>query len=221
MNGEPREDPEVLVGETAAAALAADAPPSPGPSPHEPTSADEPGPAALAPRAVAAAGDDLAAADLLALLAAVFPPGTRAAHWSACLDTIGPLAAGSPTELAGWTEGRVWGARAEVRWQRAPGGAYQALYLGDAASAPASLTPLADDLRAVVDAAAPALLFWGTRDADGRYQATRLPSPLDYPAAAALGLANEENGTASVPCELLVSPNGVVRWVRLALREEA
>jgi len=171
--------------------------------------------------AVAAARDGLAAADLLALLTGVFPPGARAAHWGACLDTIGPLAAGIPADLTGWTEGRAWSARAELRWQQASDGTYRALYLGEAGAAPAGFTLLAADLRAVVAADAPGLLLWGARGSDGQYHAARLPRPLDYPAVASLGLASADSGAPSVSCELLLGHDGAVRWVRLALSEEA
>jgi len=180
------------------------------------TTLAEPAPAAAPERgrpAVAGARDGLSAADLLALLAAVFSPGASVRHWTARLDAIGPLASGLPAALAGWTEGRAWSARAEVRWQQAGQGRYSALYLGEGERLPDGFAPLATGLRAVPGEDAAGLYLWGRRGPDGRYHATRLPHPLDYPAAAGALEARQ-------PYQVLVGPDEVVRFLRLTLAEE-
>ncbi len=164
--------------------------------------------------AVAGVREELGADELLALLAAVFPPGTPCRHWCACLDTIGPLAGGLPSDLAGWSDGRAWGARAEVRWQQATDGRYGALYLADGETLPAGFAALDADLRAVPSEDAAGLYLWGTRRDDGRYHTTRLPRPLEYPG---LGASGRE---PRVPYRVLWGADGVVRFVRLALVEE-
>ncbi|HZR97212.1 MAG TPA: hypothetical protein VFE37_00815 [Chloroflexota bacterium] len=200
----------------ASAALDASAAPEPAQASPEPAAPEPPLPAAEAPGQPAVAGtrDGLSAADLLALLAALFPAGTPARHWTASLDSIGPLASGLPADLAGATEGRAWSARAELRWQQAGGGQFSALYLGEGEALPDGFAPLARDLRTRHGEAAAGLYLWGRRDADGRYRSTRLPRPLDYPAA---GNAPE----VRQPYQLLVGPDGIAYFLRLTLAEEA
>ncbi|HZR97115.1 MAG TPA: hypothetical protein VFE37_00325 [Chloroflexota bacterium] len=164
--------------------------------------------------AVAGVRDDLTADGLLVLLRTTFPE-SRAHYWGARVDALGPIAAGVPADLAGWSEGRVWGARAEVRWRRAGAERYSALYLGEGETLPDGFRPLAGDLRAVPGAEAEGLFLWGTRGADGLYREPRLPHPLDY---AALGATAPE---ARVPCRLLLGPDGQVRFIHLAAEETA
>jgi hypothetical protein len=162
--------------------------------------------------AVAAVRDDLTADALLALLRATFGSGD-ALHWSACVDTLGPITAGAPQDLTGWSEGRVWGTRAEVRWQPAGGEHFSALYLGEGEALPEGFEALVGDLRAVPSAESEGLFLWGTRGADGQYRESRLPRPLDY---TALGTTAAE---ARVPCRLLVDAAGRVRFIRLTVEE--
>jgi hypothetical protein len=163
--------------------------------------------------ALAGVRDDLTTATLLALLRTTFADG-RAHHWSACLEALGPIRAGLPPDLDGRSEGRVWGARAEIRWQAAGAGGYSALYLGEGEALPEGFQPLAGDLRALPSAEAEGLFLWGTRGADGQYRDPRLPRPLDY---AGLGATAPE---ARVPCHLLVDAAGQVRFIRLVVAEE-
>jgi hypothetical protein len=130
------------------------------------------------------------------------------------VETIGPLASGLPTELAGWTEGRAWSARAEVRWQQASAGQFSALYLGGGEALPDGFAPLARDLRAVPGEDAAGLYLWGRRGDDGLYRSTRLPRPLDYPAAGGMPEARQ-------PYQILVGSDGLVYFLRLTLAEEA
>jgi hypothetical protein len=162
--------------------------------------------------ALAAVRDDLTAESLLALLQATFAVG-RALHWSACLDTLGPITAGLPEDLTGWSEGRVWGTQAEMRWQPAGLERFSALYLGEGEALPEGFSVLASDLRAVPSAETEGLFLWGTRGTDGQYREPRLPRPLDY---AGLGVTATE---ARVPCRLLVDAAGQVRFVRLSVDE--
>lgn len=164
--------------------------------------------------AVAGGRDDLTANTLLALLRATFADG-HAHHWGACLDTLGPISAGLPSDLAGWSEGRAWDARAEVRWQPASAERYAALYLGDGETLPEGFQALDGDLRAVPGAETDGLFLWGTRGADSQYWDPRLPRPLDY---AGLGATAPE---ARVPCRLLVDADGQVRFIRLTTAVEA
>jgi hypothetical protein len=180
----------------------------------EPTSAGASAADAGRPGVPAVAGvrDDLTADALLALLRATFAAG-RTLHWSACLDTLGPISAGLPTDLTGWTEGRAWGAGAEVRWQPAGDARFSALYLGEGDALPEGFQALATDLRAVPGAEPDGLFLWGTRGADGEYREPRLPRLLDY---AALGASAPQ---ARLPCRLIVDAAGQVRFVRLMLEE--
>jgi hypothetical protein len=167
--------------------------------------------------AVVAVREGLAADELLAVLGSVFPAGTPSRHWCACLDTIGPLADGHPTDLAGWSEGRAWGARAEVRWQQAADGRYRVLYLGDGDTLPDGFTALDADLRAEPGEETAGVYLWGARGDDGRYHTTRLPRPLEYPG---IGATASDNREPRVPYRVLSGADGVARFVRLALAEE-
>jgi hypothetical protein len=158
--------------------------------------------------AVAGTRDDLTADALLALLRATFAD-SRTYGWGASIDTLGPISAGPPSNLDGWSEGRAWGAGAEVRWQPAGAERYAALYLGDGETLPEGFRALADDLRAVPSADPEGLFLWGTRGADGQYWDARSPRPRDY---AALGAMAPE---VRVPCRLLVDAAGQVRFIRL------
>jgi hypothetical protein len=163
--------------------------------------------------AIAGTRDGLGAADLRAVLAAVFPSGTPCRHWCARPETIGPLAAGLPDDLAAWAEGRAWSAGAEVRWQQDGPERYRALYLADGDTLPEGFVPLGAGLRALPGEAEPGLYLWGRRGDDGRYHATRLPRALDYPAAAGVEVR--------VPYQRLVGLDGMVRFLRLTLGEES
>jgi hypothetical protein len=173
-----------------------------------------------APVAVAAARRGLGAGELLAMLAAVFPSSARCCHWCACVDTIGPVAGGLPADLSGWSEGRAWGAHAEVRWQQDADRSFSALYLGAAGSLPADFVVLGDELRAAPGEPAAGLYLWGTRDADGRFQDPRLPGPLEYPGLAATGPASDAP-EARIPYQRLLAADGSVRFLRLTLPEDA
>ena len=164
--------------------------------------------------AVAGVRDDLTADVLLALLRAIFP-GDDTHYWVACLDTLGPVSAGLPTDLAGWSEGRAWGARAEVRWQPTDAERYSALYLGDGEALPEGFQPLAENLQALPSTEAEGFFLWGTRGANSQYWEPRLPRSLDY---AGLGAMASE---PRVPCRLLVGADGQVRFIRLAAPEDA
>jgi hypothetical protein len=221
MNAEEREgvaqaEEGVAAPGVASAALDASAAPEPAQTSPEPAATEPTLAAAEAPGQPAVAGtrDGLSAADLLALLAAVFPAGTPARHWTAGLDRIGPLASGLPADLAGATEGRAWSARAELRWQQAGRDVFSALYLGEGEALPDGFAPLARDLRARPGEDAAGLHLWGRRGDDGLYRSTRLPRPLDYPAA---GSAPE----VRQPYQLLVGPDGIAYFLRLTLAEEA
>jgi hypothetical protein len=164
--------------------------------------------------AVAAARDGLDAEQLLGTLRAVFPAETRTCHWSACLDTISPIGAGLPADLAGWTEGRVWGRQAEVRWRPQSDGNFSALFLGDGELIPEGFSALGAPLRAVPSRDVDGLCLWGRRAADGRYYSSRLSRGLDY-----AGLETDA-AQARIPFRLLLDGAGQVRFVRLALTEE-
>ena len=164
--------------------------------------------------AVAAAREGMDAGQLLGAMRAVFPAETRTCHWSACVDTLSPIGAGLPGDLAGWAEGRVWGRQAEVRWRRQRGGHFSALFLGDGELIPAGFSALGAPLRAVPSRDVDGLCLWGSRAADGRYYSSRLPRGLDY---AGLGTDAVQ---ARIPFRLLLDAAGQVRFVRLALAEE-
>ncbi|HZU05013.1 MAG TPA: hypothetical protein VFB73_03495 [Chloroflexota bacterium] len=176
-----------------------------------PPTQDPPAITSLVP-AVAGVRDGLTAEEVLELLAAVFPAGTPCQHWCAGPAAIGPLAAGRPTDLAGWTEGRVWGARAEVRWCRSAAGDYSVLYLGEGTALPSGFAPLASPLSAA--RARLALWLWGARGPDGRFSSAQLPRALDY-----AGIAPAASQVC-VPVQLLLAPDGRVCFVRLTLAEE-
>jgi hypothetical protein len=201
-------------GEAPAATAAPDATDTPVDALAGTATAAPPTTAAPGRPAVAGARDGLGTADLQAVLAAVFPGGTACRHWCARLDAIGPLAAGLPADLAAWTEGRAWGAGAEVRWQQDGAAGYRVLYLGEGDTLPDGFAPLGADLRALPGEAAAGLYLWGQRGDDRRYHATRLPRPLDYPAAAGAPAVR-------LPYQRLVGPDGLVRFLRLTLGEEA
>jgi hypothetical protein len=161
--------------------------------------------------AVTGVRDDLTADALLGVLRTTFASGP-ALYCVAWPDRIGPITRGVPQDLGGRSEGRMWGARAEVRWQPAGADRYRALYLGEDAL-PDGFQPLASDLRALPSAEPEGLFLWGMRGADGCYHDPRLPRALDY---AALAASAPE---ARLPCRLLVSTDGQVQFVRLALAE--
>jgi hypothetical protein len=181
----------------------------------DPTPVESP----AAPAAVAATCQGLGAPELLAVLAAVFSAGARCCHWCACVDTLGPVAAGLPADLSGWSEGRAWGAHAEVRWQQDPSGPYSALYLGTADRLPPDFLVLGPKLRAAPGEPADGLFLWGTRDADGRFRSPRLPHALEYPGLAVLAQAADAP-EARVPYERLLAVDGTVRFLRLTLPEQ-
>jgi hypothetical protein len=162
--------------------------------------------------AVAGVRDGLAAEEVLELLAAVFPAGTPCQHWCAGPAAIGPLAAGRPADLAGWTEGRVWGAQAEVRWRRDADGRYSVLYLGEGAELPSGFAPLASPLSTA--RARLTLWLWGARGPDGHFHSPQLPRALDYS-----GIAPAAS-QVRIPVRLLLAPDGRVCFVRLTLEEE-
>lgn len=171
-------------------------------------------PADTAPPAVVAATcAGLTADDLLALLRTVFPDGTRCCHLRARPDALPPLAEGLPASVAGWTEGRVWDAHAEVRWREAVPGAFEVLFLAEGRDPPPGFTPLALYLRAVVPDEPAGLYLWGERDSTGRYFADRLGRALTYPAVLSAG------PRPRLPCRLLVDASGTVRFVQLSLPE--
>ena len=223
----PAEEPTVAnpaAASTTAAAPADAAPPSaeitePAPPADAPTAAvystprggrEPPSSATVADArpgtpAVAGARGDLTADALGSLLHATFADG-RAHYWTSHLDNLGPITAGLPTDLAAWSEGRVWDAHSEVRWQPDGPARFSALCLADGDTLPDGFRPLAGDLRAVPGAEAEAWSPWGTRGADGQYREPRLPHPLDY-----AGL-DSQRPEVRLPCRLLIGADGQVRW---------
>lgn len=192
-NGEPIPPPEVGPAETA-------------PLPARPAFDTAPD----TTPAVAACRNDLTAAELLVVLAAVFPHPPAARHWLADPAYCGPIRVGLPPSLDASNEGRVWAAHAELRWQRQPDGRYRALYLADGSDAPAGWQVLARALRAHPG---PPLRLWGEQGPDGRYWTRGRPAPLEY-----AGLPVQA-GAAWVPCRYLLDAAGTPRFVRLALEE--
>ncbi|HLI28242.1 MAG TPA: hypothetical protein VKZ60_14305 [Chloroflexota bacterium] len=189
-NGEPAVPPEI----------------SPLDTPAQPRFGRTPeGPPAIVAHRVA-----LTEAELLALLAAVFPEPAATRHWLASPARCGPVAVGLPASLDGWQEGRVWAAHAEVRWARQPAGRYRALYLAEGPAVPAGWEPLARDLHAQPG---PALRLWGQRGADGRYHLRGRAEPLEY-----AGLPVHA-GVAWVSCRYFVDAAGVPRFIRLTQEE--
>jgi hypothetical protein len=163
--------------------------------------------------AVAGTRQGMTPAEVLATLRSVFSAGAAVCCWVARIDGIGSMADALPGDLTGCSEGRAWSVRAEVRWKARPGDGYAMLYLGASDQLPEGFVSLTTGLSEISGGDSGELYLWGTRGADGRYRSTRLGRPLEYPALVG------EHPEPRLPYRLLVDAAGLVRYVRLALRE--
>ncbi|MBX5490441.1 MAG: hypothetical protein IRZ14_04725 [Chloroflexi bacterium] len=162
--------------------------------------------------AIAACRDGLGDDELLAVLATLFPEPEATRHWLAGVARCGAVATGLPASLAGWDEGRVWAAHAEVRWTRQTDGQHRALYLAEGTEVPPGWQPLAYALRSRPGAP---LALWGRQGADGSHYTRGRAAPLEY-----AGLPVRD-GIAWVGCRYLLDAAGVVRFIRLAQERES
>jgi hypothetical protein len=111
-----------------------------------------------------------------------------------------------------WPQGRIFGQKAEVRWQR-QGQGYNVIYFSEMDSALSGFSPLpGSPFAAFRTASKPdhGFLLWGTNQVENTdtFQEARIPRPLNYPLK-----------TKDVPPKisyLLYKQGHAVCWIRLS-----